>query len=402
MRGGTVDRRVWWQRAVARGFAPPPARPTPFVLLGREGPDSDVRGEVREDRVIGARPGEPAFPLPSGGLGVLLPSYVGRCDAAAHEQTFRHVLDSLAEVREAHPSLPLTLWVGMQYGPGEDEEALRRLRRLYALVPEDLALTLVGLALPGPGKLRTVSTVLRLSEDLGYTGWLWTDDDIEIAPRCLALLVSRFLERGERGAVGAHSVALPRETATSQTMDRVSGVTAPPKACPAAACLVVATDVLGTGIPVRRLTDDGYVVFELLDAGASDPLHDLEVLPEARISFYRVSRAHDTFQRLRRSLYSHVTCVADYPWPTARVYLTRVLFHGLWPLAAWDGSRGPVRGTQRWLVKGLHFTWFCGVAGSLAVRGAAGRPRRHVAWGDEGDFRSPTVEEPSAGAAGGH
>lgn len=402
MRGGTGDRRLWWQRAVARGFAPPPARPTPYVLVGREGPGSDVRGEVRADGVSGARPGTAAFPLPSGGLGVLLPTYVGRCDAAAHEQTFRHVLESLAEVRRAHPALPLTLWVGLQYGPGEDEEALRRLRALSGLVPGDLDLTLVGLALPGPGKLRTVSTVLRLTADLGYSGWLWTDDDIEIAPGCLPLLVSRFLERGARGAVGAYSVALARETATSQAMYRVSGVTAPPKPCPAAACLVVATDVLGTGIPARHLTDDGYVVFELLDPGAPDPLHDLEVLPEARISYYRVGRTHDTYQRLRRSLYSHVTLVADYPWPTARFYLTRLLFHGLWPLAAWDGSRGPVRGAQRWLVKGVHFAWFCTVAGSLAVRGATGRPRRHVAWGDEGDYRSPTVEGPAAGATAGH
>ena len=37
-----------------------------------------------------------------------------------------------------------------------------------------------------------------------------------------------------------------------------------------------------------------------------------------------------------------------------------------------------------------------------AVRGAAGRPLRHVAWGDEGDFRSPTVEEPAGRAAAGH
>jgi hypothetical protein len=61
-----------------------------------------------------------------------------------------------------------------------------------------------------------------------------------------------------------------------------------------------------------------------------------------------------------------------------------------------------VRGAQRWLVKGVHFAWFCTVAGSLAVRGATGRPRRHVAWGDEGDYRSPTVEGPAAGATAGH
>ncbi|WP_323384011.1 glycosyltransferase family 2 protein [Streptomyces calidiresistens] len=310
-----------------------------------------------------------------------------------------HLLDALGEVREGHPDLPITLWVGMQYGPGENEEALRRLRRLVALAPAERDFVTIGMALPGPGKLRTVSTVLGLSANAGHVGWIWTDDDIRFGPGCLVRLVSRFRERGYRGTVGAHSVALPAGTPASRTMERVAEVTAPPRACPAAACLIVAPDVLGTGIPARRLTDDGYVVFELIAPGAADPLHDLEVLPGARISFYRVGRTHDTFQRLRRSLHSHVTCVADYPWPTSRIYLRQILFHGLWPLASWDNSRGPVHGARRWMVKSLHFAWFCRVTVTLMARGAVGRPLRHVAWGDEGGFRSPGTREPVGGGS---
>ncbi|MFI9600037.1 glycosyltransferase family 2 protein [Streptomyces sp. NPDC052043] len=363
--------------------------------------EEDSRGELPDDGVHMVPDGSVTGTLPSGGIGVLLPTYVGRCDAQAHQETFHHLLERLAEVRASRPGLHLTVWVAMQYGSGEYREALRRLRRMTALGAQDETLTVVGVALPGPGKIRTLNTVLRLTAGLGYAGWLWTDDDIEIDPGCLARLVSRFHERGCRGAVGASPVILPRDSVAARTMGRIGTVTAPPNAYPAAACVMVATDVVRAGIPVRRLTDDGFVLFELLDADAPDPLHDLEVVPDATISFYRVSRTHDTLQRLRRSLYSHVTCVADYPWPVARVYLTRVLFYGLWPLAPWDGSRGPVRGVKRWAVKALHFTWFCRVAAELAVRGMARRPLRHVSWGDEGDFRSPTVAEPAAGAPAG-
>ncbi|OLZ73449.1 hypothetical protein AV521_05110 [Streptomyces sp. IMTB 2501] len=375
MRGGTGDGRIWWQRAVARGFDPV-AVPYDPVALVRSG----AQGEEAADDVMSE--------LPRGGLGVLLPSYVARCDAQAHATAFRQLLDGLDEVRETHPGLPLTVWLGMQYGPGELPEALDRLRRLTALDPAGT----VGFALPGPGKLRTVNAALHLSRRLGYAGWLWTDDDIRLGPGCLARLVARFQERGCTGAVGAHLVALPRTSAASRTMARISGVTVPPGAYPAAACMLVAADVVADGIPARRLADDGHVLFELLDPGAADPLHDLEVLPDAQGSFYRVSRAHDTLRRLRRSLYSHVTSTADYPWATARTYLTRVLFHGLWPLASWHGSGGTVRGLKRWTVKAVHLTWFCSVAAGLAARGLAGRPLRQVAWGDEGDFRSPAAE----------
>ncbi|MER5358434.1 glycosyltransferase family 2 protein [Streptomyces sp. NPDC002785] len=355
------------------------------------------------------RPGETPLPvqpdglsrellagLPSTGLGVLLPTYVNRCDAHAHETAFRHLLGALADVRESHPDLPQTVWVGMQYGSGEYAEALRRLRRLTELARDDRGTAVVGLALPGPGKLRTVNSVLRLTRKLDYTGWLWTDDDVEFGPKCLERLVSRFRGRGCTGAIGARLVALPRASTASRTMGRIADFTVPPGAYPAAACMLVATDVIASGIPSRRLADDGYVLFELLDADAADPLRDLEVLPDAYGSFYRVSRTHDTLRRLRRSLYSHVTCMADYPWPTARQYFTGTLFHGLWPLAPWDGSRGTVRGLKRWTVKAVHFTWFCGVAANLAVRGVVRHPLRYVPWGDEGDFRSPAVGEPAA------
>ncbi|MET7571729.1 glycosyltransferase family 2 protein [Streptomyces sp. NPDC005492] len=382
MPGGTGGGRTWWQRAVARGFAPLPPSDTPVTLVGS--------GEVLPDSAtLEAQ-------LPTGGLGVLLPTYVARCDLTAHETALRHLLDALTDVQLARPELPLTVWLGMQHGPGEQAEAVDRLRALTGA--GTAALPVVGFALPGRGKIRTVNTALALSRPLGHTGWLWTDDDVEFGPGCLARLVDRFHERGCTGAVGAHLVALPRTTAAARTMDRVSGVTVPPGAYPAAACMLVAGDVVADGIPVRRLADDGHVLFELLDPDAPDPLHDLEVVPDARGAFYRVSGTHDTLRRLRRSLYSHVTSTADYPWPTARTYLTGTLFHGLWPLAAWDGSGGPVRGLKRWTVKAVHLSWFCWVAAGLAVRGAAGRPLRHVPWGDDGDFMSPAAEGRRAAA----
>jgi hypothetical protein len=87
--------------------------------------------------------------------------------------------------------------------------------------------------------------------------------------------------------------------------------------------------------------------------------------------------------------------MADYPRATAHRYFRDVLFHGLWPLARWDGGRGPVRGAVRWTVKAVHFGWFCAVASGLVVRGLTHRPLRSVPWGDEGDFRRPATGRPA-------
>lgn len=130
MLGGTGSGRTWWQRAVARGFDPLPPPHTPVTLVRS--------GEVRQDPETG---------LSSGGLGVLLPTYVARCDLTAHETALRHLLDALADVRDARPGLPVTIWLGMQYGPGEEAEAVDRLRTLTRAC----AVPVVGFALPGRG-----------------------------------------------------------------------------------------------------------------------------------------------------------------------------------------------------------------------------------------------------------
>ncbi len=283
---------------------------------------------------------------------------------------------------------------------GPDTAAVDRVAALMPALRVPDGVTIAGAALSGRGKLLTTNAVLRITAGLGYLGWLWVDDDVELAPDCLERLVTRFLQRGATGAVGACETALTSTTTSAKVMDSVSGHTAPPAEYPAAGCMLVAADVLAGGISPRRLTDDGYVLFELLSRATDAARPDFEVVPDAICGFCRIGRAGDTLVRLRRSMYSHVVSMADYPSRTARRYFAHYLFYGLWPLAPWDNRRGRARGLVRWSLKAVHFMWFGAVTTSLAVRGLTGRPLRGVSWGADGDFRTALAAEQGASDAG--
>jgi len=383
--GGVAGRRRV-QRWVSGGFDPLPAPESPIRLVFGHGEQAGVEADAFPDLLD---------TLPYGGIGVLVPTYVARCSVDRQVAAVCHVLDRLAPIRVSRPALPITMWIGMQSDDQRADAAVERLQQLVQMPRPDADVSVVGLAIAGRGKLKTINATLRLTVGLRYRGWLWIDDDMELDQDCLDLLVSRFLEGGAVGAIGAHQTALASPTPPARLMGAVSQQTVPPTSYPAAGCMIVETGIIAGGIPLRRLADDGFVLFELLDAAPDGEPANFEVLAEAQCRLYRVGRSADTLRRLRRSLYSHATSMADYPWRTARRYFSDFLFYGLWPLAPWDNSRGVARGVVRWLIKAVHFGCFCVLAIGLVIRNLLGCPIREVSWGDDGDYRSP-LTPPSA------
>ena len=365
------------RKLIARGFDPEPDPPLDPAWLALDA--GGVCAQVAPERARAAIAAAPA-----GVLCALLPTYVSRCSREEHLAACEHAVLRLREAREALPGTALFLIVGMQFGPGEEREAADRLaamgRRLAA--HPDPAPGFLGLALPGTGKRRTINAALRLGSSPNVRGWIWLDDDTRMEPGCLARLARRFVARGCRGSVGATVIRLADASRPSGWLRRVKTVTVPRRSYPQACCMVVETGILANGIPERRFSDDGFVFFELLDPSREDPYADLEVLAEARCSTFVGGGFRDTVRNLRRTLYSHVLCMADYPTAKARFYFRHSLFHGLWPLAPWAGPK-------KWLAKAVHFAWFCGVASRLALRGLARRPLRHVEWGAYSRYRVP-------------
>lgn len=315
------------------------------------------------------------------GLGILLPTFVRRCSLDEQTRAVNRIVVQSRDTREAHPDLPLLVVVGMQWQGEEHDEAVRRLEELGEVVARGGVGSYLGLCVPGPGKNRTINASLGATASLDLLGWFWTDDDAKWSPGCFRRLVTEFLKRGCRGAVGAQIIV--RADRGEKWTERVSWakkVTTLQRPYPFASCMIVAPSVIAGGIPKRRYSDDGFVFFRLLRPRDGDPLHDLSIVTDAVCHLSTENRPRNVLRRWRRLIYSHLISLSDETSDNARYYFRQVLFYGLWPIAPWDGRRGLRLGAVRWSIKAFYFLWFCAEASLLLTRGIIGRPLRSVRW----------------------
>lgn len=362
------------QRLISRGFAPPPQPAAPATLV-------EVTGSVPENSI------------PENSIIVLCHTYVSRCEAREHLDHVAHLADRLERARQAHPRLPFVLCVGMQWRPGQQQEASDRLAAIGRAVAKDSpGLPYAGLSVPGAEKVLTTNAAVRALGSFGPRGWLWLDDDIWLEPDCLSELVTRFNVRVGPMAVGATKLVDAAPYRTAQLLRWLSRATTPRRNYPNACCMLVSADVIADGIPDRLGADDAFVLFELLDPTAADPFHALVLAPGARCRVVRGGRAGDVVNRLRASMFSHIMHMADYPWPKARVYFTETLFFGLWPFTPLDTRRGLPAAAARWLVKAVYFAWFSVEAAVLLARGLLNHPRRQAPWATTAEYLSPQRE----------
>lgn len=399
---GPADRRAdpslrgWLRRVRAAGYQPAPARPGPvsFLLDG----DKVVADPARV--VPALVPADPAAVT----LGLVAPTHLDRGSVAAQRAWAAELLDRASEAVAAHPRLQLAVLVSMQWSDqAAADEAVGRLRQLVTGLPVRERIRVIGLSLPGPGKVRALNAAIALCEQAGLPGLGWCDDDVRLEPDCLRMLIGAFLADDCRGAVGATKIPHASRDRTSQLLYRAKAVAAPATSYPHGCCLMVGLDVLAGGIPDRYRCDDGYVCFRLLDPKLPDPLRFLRLVPAARCHYQVAGPAGESRRRIRRLLLNHHVFLTDWPVASARYYLRQVLFPGMWPVAGWEGRRGFRTGLLNAAIKWVYFGWFAAVGAELFGRGLVGRPLRHLAWAGystRAPSPPPAVSRPAGKAAG--
>jgi hypothetical protein len=321
-----------------------------------------------------------------GGVAVILPTVLGRATFAGHLDAALHMARQLSRLRQLRPAIPAAFVVGLQYDGADQAPALDRLVQVLSRACADERachpeLLLLGLVLPARHKVATLNAAFTVLRDLGPAAIGWTDDDVRFDDGSWARMAGAFLASGARGAAGAVKRGVPGRHRAARVLHRLKAITRPVIDVPHGCAILVDARLLERGIPRRYTCDDGYVCFENLRPDRPDPLGELRLVPGATCFHVVGGRAGQTLRRQRRMLLHHIIFLADYPADVARVYFRDLLFHGLWPLAPFDASRGVARGVAKQVIKLLHFGWFAAVWTELLARGLAGRPLRDVPWG---------------------
>ena len=338
-----------------------------------------------------APPGAPAWPpLPASrrtagdrawSILAFCPTYVAPDNAGPQAETIAQVVAQLAAAQASLPALRVVLVVGMQHQDEQQDEAIARLGLLKAGA-DGASVQFAGFLLPERGKVKSVNVALRTAAAMGADGLLQVDDDICLEPGCLVAMCRAFIDQGGRGAVGATKLGLPRQNSASRLLHWLKDITRPACNYPHACCMLVEVERFSTGIPLRYVSDDGYICFRLLAPAAPRPFIDLTLVEDARCRHYVGGPLGPSIRRIRRMLLNHHILMADAEPAVARFYLRRILFPGLWPIGVLDldPSKGIAVAAGRWGLRFLYFCWFTRIGLELALRGLLDRPLEQVEW----------------------
>jgi hypothetical protein len=360
--------RTW----VRRGYEPPPQiLPTPEWVVE---PPQDGDGEW---------------------LLLFCPTYVAPTNESAQCDAIEGVLRQLSEgLRRQH--LPRSVFmVGMQHGPDGSEEARRRLLALDAIARRH-GVAFCAFSLATFGKVKSLNVALQVANRRRAFGLLQVDDDVRLDDDCLVHLFAAFAARGRRGAVGATKIGLARRGGASRMLRWAKARTRPACNYPHACCLLLDPTLFPEGIPIRFVSDDGYICFSLLRPREPDPWSMLQLVPAARCFHYIGGAAGRSVQRIRRLLLNHHIYIAAFPEDVGRFYVREILFPGFWPVGT------AARGTRplTWCLQALYFSAFCAIGLELAIRGCLGYPLRAVNWAGFDDRGAPAVQTNLATAEG--
>ncbi len=291
----------------------------------------------------------------------------------------RGLIEQLRAASERRPAMPLVLIVGVQWLADVDEdEAVSRVTTVLAPWAARAApVHVIGVALRGPYKVRTLRAAIALTLDADLCGLGWVDDDVRLGEACLARLIDDFVARPAPCVVGATKIPHERTEAASRWLFRVKEVMQPATNYPHGCCMLVDRSLLQRGIPPRYRCDDGYFCFEVLRRTPRTSEH-LVLVPGATCDYLVGADRGRFVGKLKRVLLNHVVFLADYPPAVGLRYLREMLYPGFWPLARWDGRGGVRVAAARWVLQAIHLSCLVATAMGLGIRGVLGRPLREI------------------------
>jgi hypothetical protein len=322
----------------------------------------------------------PGVPLSVNSLApcyIVLPTYLERCSPAVHADNISQAFSQFTP-----PATPATiaaahLIFALQHRPEDAAAAhLHVAAVLGALAPEILP-RLHVLLLDLHGKVPALNVVIATLRGLGHDGLVgWIDDDIDLAPDCVARMANHLDRHPGVELAGASKVPVANYQQAAKFWFRIKRVVKSTGRPHPHGCMMLARmSAVGEGIPTRYIGEDGYLALRLFDETAVDPFHRLAVVPEAQCRHVVGGPFFEIVHRVRRTFYENAIFLADFPLPRSALFADLCLFHGI--VYQPELRRGSLANRfLQWLTVFGYFK----VAWTLYWRGLRKRPMSRISW----------------------
>jgi len=310
----------------------------------------------------------------------IFPTTLGRL--ASNSNVVDDLFPAMADQLNRFKPGEVTVVVGIQYQDVYQQTEARQLAQRIAAIFVRASIPVLTMAVNARRKLATLNIALQVTSHLPYTAVGWVDDDVVLSDNCLMKLWERARDPKFSGAIGAHKIGSPENCTSSKILHLLKGITKPATDYPHGCCIIVDRQVVGSGIPWKYYSEDGYICFSLIDIENVDPLHRL-VIEHKAFCYHKVGTTGlwSNMRRIRRLLLNHNILIADSRPEVARYYTRKLLFHGMWPYSPLSTEIRLSTATLRAILKWLYFGFYSAVKLELIIRGLIGRPLRTVTWG---------------------
>jgi hypothetical protein len=316
-----------------------------------------------------------------------LPTYLERCPPAVHASNIANAHAQFLH-ESSPPSIALAhIILALQHRPEDAELAERHVAEVLAALSPAVRERLHILLLDLHGKVPALNEAFRALREIGHDGLVgWIDDDIDLAPDCLARMAGHLDRNPGVALAGASKVAVANRQKAAKIWYRVKQIVKSTGRPHPHGCTVLARmRVIGAGVPPRYVGEDGYFALLLFDETAPDPFHQMAVVPDATCQHVVGGPAGEIVQRVRRTFYENAIFLADFPAQRSALFADLCLFHGLVRQAG--RKRGSlINQFLQWLTVVGYFK----VAWNLYRCGVKGRPMTRIHWNAYQDHSRPS------------
>lgn len=311
----------------------------------------------------------------------ILPTLLERLQNEQFSENITKTLKQLIKASNFHISIKFIVFIGIQcefLKNKRDEEYILMLTNkiLEKLCITNNNLNVMALLLSKNGKVYTLNKVFDLTRNSKIKGFGWIDDDVTFSENCWQKLVSCFVDRNCKGAVGPSKIGQRKNKSLDKTIFHLKKQIGSAVDYPHGCGILVESELVNNGIPERYICDDGFVCFEIIKKYKNESFKYIKLLKGAFCYYY----VGGSIKRIRRILINHIVYLSDYPIEVSLYFFNNMLFPNLFT----KNNRFEVRQKNEKLyckvIKYIYFFIFIAICLELVVRGKIKRPINKINW----------------------